>query len=140
MSFREKIHWAAFVGLAGAFGWYFLTYPWEWVGTRAGIAAVAGMLVPVTIIIIALMSVTAAWLAIRYPKEAHLKEDERERSIHLRGTHAAYYPLVLGSYAVLIAVFRGWSGAMLLNLLLAVVVSAELVRVGSQLWFYRRES
>jgi uncharacterized membrane protein len=138
MSFREKIHWAAFVGLAGAFGWYFLSFPWHLAGTSAGILSVAGMLVPVTIIIIALMSVTAAYLAIRYPKEAHLKEDERERGIHLRGTHAAYYPLVLGSYAVLIAVFRGWSGAALLNLVLAVVVCAELVRVGWQLWLYRR--
>lgn len=140
MSFREKIHWSAFIGLFGAFGWYFLTYPWHMVGTRAGIVAVAGMLVPVTIIIIALMSVTAGYLAIRYPRDAHLKEDERERAIHLRGTHAAYYPLVLGSYGMLVAIFWGISGAMLLNLLLAVVVSAELVRVGAQLWIYRRES
>lgn len=140
MSFREKIHWAAFIGIAGAFGWYVLAYPWAIVNSRAGIAAVAGMLVPVTVIIIALMSVTAGYLAVRYPKEATLKDDERERSIHLRGTHAAYYPLVLGSYGLLIAVFWGWSGAALLNLVLAVVISAELVRVGAQLWIYRRES
>jgi MFS family permease len=140
MSFREKLHWAAFVGIAGAFGWYFLTYPWAIVGTRAGVGAIGGMLVPVTLIIVALMSVTAGYLAIRFPKEAHLKEDERERSIHLRGTHAAYYPLVIGSYGLLIAMFNQLSMALLINLLLAVVMSAELVRVGAQLWFYRRES
>lgn len=138
MSFREKLHWAAFIGLTGAFGWYFLTYPWAIVGTRAGIGAVAGMLVPVTLIIIGLMSVTAAYLAIRYPKEANLREDERERGIHLRGTHAAYYPLVLGVYGAIIAIFNHVSGAALLNLLIAIVVSAELVRVGWQLWLYRR--
>lgn len=138
MSFREKLHWAAFVGLAGAFGWYFLTYPWGMIDTRPGILVVAGKLVVVTIIIVALMSITAAWLAIRYPKEANMKEDERERGIHLYGTHMAYYPLVLGVYAILIAVFRGWSGAALLNLVLAVVVVAELVRVGAQLLRYRR--
>lgn len=138
MAFREKIHWAAFIGLAGAFGWYFIAYPWAIVGTRAGVAAVAGMLVPVTIIIIAVMSVVAAYLAIRYPKEANLKEDERERDIHVRGTHAAYYPLVLGVYAAIIAIFNRIEGAALLNLLLAIVVSAELVRVGWQLWLYRR--
>ena len=140
MSFREKIHWAAFIGIAGAFGWYFLSFPWHLAQERAGVGAVAGMLVPVTIIILTLMSVTAAWFAIRAPKEAQLAEDERERSIHLRGTHAAYYPLVLGAYAVLVAVFWGWQGAALLNLLLAVIVTAELVRVGWQLWLYRRES
>jgi len=138
MSFREKIHWAAFIGIAGAFGWYFLSYPWSIVGTPAGIVAIAGMLVPVTLIIIGLMSVTAAYLAIRYPKEAHLKEDERERGIHLRGTHAAYYPLVLGSYAIMIALFNQLSTALLINLLLAVVIGAELVRVGAQLLAYRR--
>jgi hypothetical protein len=140
MSFRETLHWAAFVGIIGAFGWYCVSYPWAMIDTPAGIDAIAAMLVPVTIIIIALMVITATYLGIRYPREAHLKEDERERHIHLRGTHAAYYPLVLGSYAVLIAIFRGFSGAALLNLVLAVVISAELVRVGRQLWLYRRES
>ena len=138
MSFREKIHWAAFIGIAGAFGWYFLSYPWSIVGTPAGIAAIAGMLVPVTLIIIGLMSVTAAYLAIRYPKDAHLKEDERERGIHLKGTHAAYYPLVLGSYGIMVALFNQLSTALLINLLLAVVIGAELVRVGAQLLAYRR--
>lgn len=140
MSFREKLHWAAFVGIAGAFGWYFLTYPWAMVGTAAGITAIAAKLLPVTIIIIVLMSVTAGALAIRYPKEAHLKEDERERSIHLRGTHAAYYLLVIGSYGILGAAFNQLSAALLINLLLAVIITAELVRVGAQLWIYRRES
>lgn len=138
MSFREKIHWAAFIGIAGAFGWYVLTYPWSIVDTPAGIAAIAGMLVPVTIIIIALMSVTAGYLAIRYPKEANMKEDERERGIHLRGTHAAYYPLVLGGYGIMVALFNQLSIGLLINLLLGVIFTAEMVRVGAQLWFYRK--
>jgi hypothetical protein len=138
MSFREKIHWAAFLGLSAAFGWYFLTYPWAIVGTPAGVGAVAGMLVPVTIVIIATMSATAAFFAIRTPKEAHLREDERERDIHVRGTHLAYYPLVLGCWANLIAIFYRFSPGIYLNLLIATVVLAELVRVGSQLYYYRR--
>ncbi|MEY4269610.1 MAG: hypothetical protein RLZZ58_826 [Pseudomonadota bacterium] len=138
MSFREKTHWAALAGLLLGFGWYFLTYPWSIVGTPAGVMAVAGMLVPVTIIIIAVMAATAAFFAIRAPKEANLKEDERERTIHIRGTHAAYYPLVLGVWANIIAIFYRLSAGEHLNLLLATVVTAELVRVGSQLYFYRR--
>lgn len=138
MSFREKIHWVAFVSLAAAFGWYFLRYPWPIVARPEGVAAVAGMLVPVTIVIIGSMSIAAAALAIRAPKEAHLKEDERENTIHLRGTHAAYYPLVLGVWANLFAVFYHISAAGRLNLLIATVVVAELVRVGAQLYLYRR--
>lgn len=138
MSFREKIHWVAFASLFVAFGWYFLSYPWSIVDRPAGVLAVAGMLVPVTIVIIGSMSVAAAALAIRAPKEAHLKEDEREKTIHLRGTHAAYYLLVLGVWANLFAIFYHISAAGRLNLLIATVVIAELVRVGAQLFYYRR--
>jgi hypothetical protein len=138
MSFREKIHWASFLALLVAFGWYFLSYPWALVGSDAGVAAVAGMLVPVTALIIAVMSISAGYFAIRAPKEASLKEDERERTIHIRGTHLAYYPLVLGVWANMIAMFYRLSVAEHLNLLIATVVIAELVRVGSQLYYYRR--
>ena len=138
MSFREKMHWVAFLGIAGAFGWYFITFPWAIIDTRIAIGAVAGMLVPVTIIIIAIMSIVATVLAIRFPREAHLKEDERERDIHRRGTHAAYYPLMIGVYMILTAIFWGFEGAALLNLVLGIVVCAELVRVGAQLWLYRK--
>ena len=44
MSFREKMHWVAFLGIAGAFGWYFITFPWAIIETRIAIGAVAGML------------------------------------------------------------------------------------------------
>lgn len=138
MSFREKIHWSAFFALSVGFGWYFLSYPWKLVGTDAGVGAVAGMLVPVTILIIVVMSTTAAYFAIRTPKEVNLKEDERERTFHIRGTHLAYYPLVLGVWANMIAMFYRLSVAEHLNLLIATVVIAELVRVGSQLFYYRR--
>lgn len=138
MSFREKMHWAAFAGLVAGFGWYVLTFPWAIVGTPAGIDAVASMLVPVSALILGVMAIVAIYLAIRYPRDVSAREDERERDIHRRGTHAAYYPLVLGSYGVLIAVFNKWSGATLLNLILAVAIGAELIRVGWQLWLYRR--
>ncbi len=138
MSFREKIHWASFLALLVAFGWYFLTYPWDIIKTPAGVGAVAGMLVPVTIIIIAVMALTTAYFAIRTPKEVNIKEDERERTIHIRGTHLAYYPLVLGVWANMIAMFYRLSVGEHLNLLIATVVVAELMRVGSQLYFYRR--
>ncbi len=138
MTFSEKIHWAAFLGLVAAFGWYFVSYPWQIIDTPAGVGAVAGMLVPVTIIIIGVMSITAAFFAIRAPQDVNIKEDERERTIHMRGTQLAYYPLVLGVWANVIALFWRLSVGEHLNLLIATVVVAELVRVGSQLYFYRR--
>ena len=138
MSFREKTHWAAFIGIFVAFGWYFVAYPWHKIDTPAGVGAVAGMLVPVTVIIIAVRAATAAFFAIRAPNEAYVKEDERERGIHLLGTHLAYYPLVLGCWANMIAIFYRFTPGVYLNMLIATVVLAELVRVGAQLYYYRR--
>ncbi len=138
MSFREKTHWVAFIVIAVAFGWYFLTYPWHLVGGPAGVGAVVGMLTMTSILIILAMSILIGLIAARSPRDAHLKEDERERTIHWRGTHYAYYPLVIGVYGNLFAVFYQASPAIMLNLLLATVVVCELIRVGAQLYFYRR--
>lgn len=138
MSFREKIHWVAFAAMALAFGWYFLSYPWDIARTQDGVMASAGMLVPTVIIIIITMSLATAFFAIRMPGEVNLKEDERDLTIHLRGTHLAYYPLVVGVWINLAAVFFQISPAVQLNLLLATVVVAELVRIGAQIFFYRR--
>lgn len=138
MSFREKMHWVTLVTMILAFGWYFLAYPWRMAAEPAGVWTTAGMLVPVTIGIIVMMTIASAWMAIRAPDEAHMKEDERDRSIHLMGTHYAYYPLVVGIWANIFALFWNIGQAAQLNLLLATVVCAELVRIGTQLYLYRR--
>lgn len=138
MSFREKIHWVTLVTMLLAFGWYFLVYPWGIAGTPAGVWASAGMLIPVTIGIILVMTVASAYMAIRTPDEVSMKEDERDRSIHFKGTHYAYYPLVIGIWANIFALFWGVGQAVQLNLMIAAVVVAELVRIGVQLYFYRR--
>ena len=134
MSFREKTHWVAFIAIALAFGWYFLSYPWALSHSNAGMGAAGGMLVVVTLAIILMMSIVVGVIAARAPADASLKADEREQHIHQFGTHLAYYPLVLGVYANIVAAFNQVSPAIMLNLLLATVVLAELVRVGAQLW------
>ena len=138
MSFREKIHWVTLVTMIAAFGWYFLAYPWGIAASPAGLWASAGMLLPVAIAIIVAMTIASAWMAIRTPAEANLKEDERDRSIHYRGTHYAYYPLVVGIWVNIFLIFWGIGQAQQLNLMIATLVVAELVRIGTQLFLYRR--
>ena len=79
-----------------------------------------------------------AYFALRTPKEANLKEDERERIIHRMGTHAAYYPLVLGCWFTIFAIINGATYGWSVNILMATLVLSELVRVGAQLYLYRR--
>lgn len=138
MAFREKIHWVTLVTMILAFGWYFLAYPWQIADSPAGVWTTAGLLVPVTIAIIVAMTVATAFLAIRNRAEVDLKEDERDRSFHMRGTHYAYYPLVVGIWINILLIFWGVGQAQQLNLMLATLVAAELVRIGTQLYLYRR--
>jgi hypothetical protein len=138
MSFREKIHWVALIGLVLGFGWYFLCYPWSIANTRMGMLTSVWMLIPTTIIFLIPMITATAYFAIRSPQEANLKEDEREKFIHLKGTHAAYYPLVLGIWANVFALINGLSYGWSVNILMATLVLAELIRVGAQLYYYRR--
>lgn len=138
MSFREKTHWIAFVAIVLAFGWYFLNYPWNAARSAAGLWASGGMLIAVSVGIILAMSVATAVIALRNRQEIDLREDERDRTIHRHGTHLAYYPMVIGSWVCIGLIFAGIDSAILLNVILAMVVCAELVRIGSQIWLYRR--
>lgn len=138
MSFREKMHWVAFIAIFLAFGWYFLSFPWGVVEGPAALWAAGGMLIPLTLGIIVVMTIATIILAIRNRAEVHLAEDERDRAIHWRGTHLAYYPMVVGTWSCIGLLFAGVDAAVLLNLLLAMVVVAELIRIGSQIWLYRR--
>ncbi len=138
MAFREKIHWVTLMTMILAFGWYFFAYPWQIVGSPAGVTTTAGMLVPVTIAIIVMMTLATAFLAIRNPREVDTREDERDRSFHRRGTHYAYYPLVVGIWINIFLIFWGIGQAQQLNLMIATLVVAEIVRIGTQLYLYRR--
>ena len=138
MAFREKIHWVTLVTMILAFGWYFLAYPWQVADSPAGVWATAGLLVPVTIAIIVAMTVATAFLAIRNRAEVDVREDERDRSFHMRGTHYAYYPLFVGIWINIFLIFWGVGQAQQLNLMLVTLVAAELVRIGTQLFLYRR--
>jgi hypothetical protein len=138
MSFREKIHWVSFIVIAVTFGWYFLTLPTAAASGSAGLWEAAGLLLlPVLGIIIA-MTITTAIFAIRNPREATLRPDERDHDFHVRGTHLAYYPLIAGTWLCIGLIFGGLSQISLLKVLLGTVVAAELVRIGSQIWFYRK--
>lgn len=138
MSFREKTHWVAMIAIVLAFGWYFLNYPWSAAPSTAGLWASGGMLIAVSIGIIVAMTVATTVIALRNRREVSIQEDERDRAIHRHGTHLAYYPMVIGSWTCIGLIFAGVDRAILLNVILAMVVCAELLRIGSQIWLYRQ--
>lgn len=138
MSFREKMHWVAFVAILLAFGWYFLTLPGASVPAEVAVPVAGARLIPVTLGIIAVMTLVTAVLAIHNRSEVDVREDERDRAIHRFGTHIAYYPMVVGTWTAIGLIFAGATLATLLTVLIAMVVVSELIRIGSQIWLYRR--
>ena len=139
MTFREKTHWVALVVMIAVFGWFFVHSHTALPRGPEHLAASGGLLIISAIGIIIAMSIIIGFIAARNPSEVHAAADERERTIHWRGTHYAYYPAVLGMWLCIWLIFSDYSRVTILYSLLGVVVFAEIIRIGAQLWLYRRE-
>jgi EamA domain-containing membrane protein RarD len=71
MSFREKIHWVALIGLALGFGWYFASYPWAVANRRTGMLTSVWMLIPTTIIVLVLAELVRVGAQLYYYRRGH---------------------------------------------------------------------
>ena len=137
MPFREKTAWISLVSMAGIYGAYF----WSVVqaGPQAADFRFSGLLGTVIALII-VQVVLNGFAAIMAPKDANLPRDERERQIELRATRMAYCGLATG--IALACLFGALDPPIVFttNSLLMVLVTAELVRSGSQIVQYRRSA
>lgn len=134
MSFREKSAWIGLAAYGVVFGTYFflLWRSWDELYGR-GLGLMVGAVV-MLIIIAATLSILAAIAA---PKEANAPADERERLIELKTERIASYTLSTGVVCLIGALLIGWNGFLVANLLLAVLVIAELVKAGAQILYFR---
>ena len=127
MAFREKIAWLTLVSMAAAYTLYFGLVL---AGHPAG-RAMAPMLWLFGSIALAQVIVVVAGttlFAIRTPKEARARADERDRSIDGRSTRIAYYILMTGMIVVGVVMPFADSGVRLVNAALFALVLAETVR------------
>jgi hypothetical protein len=134
MSFREKTAWISLVSMAGIYCFYFwsvLRHP-----HTAG-SPFAGLLVT-TIALVVVQSTLTIAAAIFSPRDAKAPRDEREKLIELRATRVAYAGLATG---IVFACFFGAINPPIIfktNSLLLILVTAEMLRSGSQIIQYRR--
>ncbi len=138
MAYREKTAWLALVGLAVAFGPYFLlvaidpptaALPDLHAMMRFGIAAAGFALVLGT-----------GHLALRFsaPDDARGRPDERDHAISRRALGIAYPLLIVGMIVVGCVMPFSTSGWELVNTAVFVVVLAEMTHYGVAVWCYRR--
>ena len=133
ISFREWSLIVQILALLAVYGWYGLHLR---VGTLTPLAAVS-MLIGSTVLIILINIAAHAAIAARLrlrPEEA----DERDRLIELRSARNGYRVLAAAVWVVMwVGAVRDGSFAATFCAALGAFLLAELVRMGSQLFYYR---
>ena len=137
MTFREKIDWLSFAVILLGFAAYFWIFPYG-VGSREGLAAQAGLLIALAIIFTIIMTIAATLLALMRPRDANAPADERDRTITRRASGLAYYALIVGLAGCFALAHLTRDLVLVLNAVLAAAVAAELLRLGTQIYLYRR--
>jgi hypothetical protein len=154
MPFREKIAWTSFVTTLLVWGYYFLALVRELATGDPEGSRFIGLAVGCTIAIVLLQVVATIVLAIHAPRDAEsypTSPDERERLIEYRATRNAFFVLNLLAVSAAIATpFLAVAGPILLpqpaedgmlligSAILFAIVAAELVRSGSQIFYFHR--
>ena len=136
-SFREKSAWISFVLILVASAVYF---------THAAIALAAGDEGPLSfhlflalVILVALLEVVLhALLRRQAPHEARTPRDERERLIATQATASAYWVLLVGAFATIVAMHVTRDIPALIHVLAFAIVVAELAKFGRVIALYRR--
>jgi hypothetical protein len=142
MSFREKLIWLQALALLGFGGAYFGPV----FGSYLGFAVVPGgqfmwMVYCILALIIGLplvATVMAVITAVCNPREARTPVDERDRVIALLGTRTGFYTLVTGIIAAMLTMHAGAGPVLMVNFMLFALLLAELSRLATQVFMYRR--
>ena len=132
MSFREKMAWTTLGSMLFVYGVYF----WSVIGSGGGFRF--GGLIGTIVVLVALQVIAAIAVAIATPKQANAPRDERDQLIELRAVRVAYAGLAGGvALACFLAAFSP-SIVINMNVLLFILVAAEILRCSWQIIQYRR--
>jgi hypothetical protein len=133
MTFREKSIAAQFICIGMVYGYYGVRL---W-GRSLTPAEAMAALIEITVLMI-LISV-AFHLAIRWNAKPE-RPDERDLTIGLRGTRNAYRVLAVGVWCVLLLAMTQMPYSQIFYATMGAFALAELVRLGSQIAYYRFSS
>jgi heme/copper-type cytochrome/quinol oxidase subunit 2 len=138
MSFREKLYWGRLFVIVLCWGYYFVSFGLAVQGAALDVPAYQGLFFKMGMLSVFLSLGVAAILAAYDRKSAPGTEDERDRAIEQHSVRISYYILIVGCFLVMALLFSGFDGFMTFNILLAIVVIAELIRASLNLVGYRR--
>lgn len=137
MSFREKIHWVSLFAIISGFGFYFFTLHFG-PSNNTGGEYYFGLLVMVIAYVIGIMTIASIILYFRDRDSVTAAFDERDDIIHTRATKISYYVLLIGAWGVASSIHWGPGLFFSTHLLLFIIIIAECIRIGAQIYLYRR--
>ena len=129
-SFREKSAMAGMAAIAAVYGWSTFNILREPLSLRSAFGWLAASSVVMVLVMIAFHLVFAL---MRKPEEI----DERDRQVAWRSAQNGYVVLAVGVWGAMTLVFIGAAPAVVVYALLGSFVCAELVRLASELAYYR---
>ena len=130
MTFREKSIAAQFAAILLVYGFFGFRL---WGQNLTPVAAIA-VLIGTTVLTTAVSIVAHLTIALTAKRE---KRDERDVVVELRGSRNAYYALAAGVWCILLLAIAPTHAGILFYASLGAFALAELVRLGSQLVYYR---
>jgi hypothetical protein len=138
-TFREKSIVVQVVSILAVFGFFGVRLWGFWDQPSMSSTAASSIMS-----VVALIGITICMIVINIPSHIALAfyarpemSDERDRIIRLRGSRNAYGTLAVGIWCVLYLAIAGVPHGALLYVIMGVIALAELVRLGSQLVYYR---
>lgn len=135
MSFREKTAWISILSMGAIYALYFRSTIRS--GSLARGVHFGGLLETVIALVIVQVALTIA-VAIMSPKEAGAAPDERDKLISLRSTRFSY--ALLSGCVACACFFAAFTPPIVFNtnVLLFILVMAEILRSASVIVQYRR--
>ena len=152
MPFREKTAWVSFVTTLVVWGYYFIAVLRTLRTGAPDGGRLLGLLIACIAILVVLHIAAAIFLAITSPSDSDAPADERERMFGLKALRAAFYTLnslalVVAFSSPVLAVIgpRLFPADPLTGTVIVIasaialaIVLAELVRTGSEIFYFRR--
>lgn len=141
MSFQEKSNLAMLAIVTGVFGWYFgfVVPPFFGLDAAPPPMAVGGLLIVLTLLLVALSIAAHLGLALMAPKQAEADQaDERDRVIETRADAKAGYVLGVGAVMTLGLLVFGFAPFWAANALLASLAASEIAKGVLRALDYRR--
>jgi len=141
MSYRERTAWLSLIAMVITFGPYFAI-------VAAGLLPSAGIpnlrmlgwYAAVAMTQLLILGVGRLYLRHAFPDDARMPPDERDREITGRAVTSAYYVLIFGMILVGCIMPFGSNGWAIVNAAIFMIAGAEVVRYGTAVVSYRRQS